>query len=69
MDYTVGSIVEYRAFGGGVRVVRITARHADIKNGRPGFDAEYLSGSDYDVWGYDSQIVRVLQNPEAVTRD
>ena len=63
-EYTVGSIVEYAAFGGGLRIVRITSRHSNIKNGRAGFDAEYLDGKDYDVWGYDSQITRVLQNPE-----
>jgi hypothetical protein len=34
--------------------VRVTSKHADVKNGRPGFDG--MAG-DQPVWGYDSQVV------------
>lgn len=58
MDYEVGSIVVYRTFGGGMRRVEVTAREANIKNGRPGFDGVTLDGMT--VWGYDDQIEKVI---------
>lgn len=64
MDYSIGSIIEYRTFTGGLRRVRVTEKDDDIKNGRAGFGGE-LTVPDPDmpgdgVWGYDSQIVRVV---------
>jgi hypothetical protein len=73
LPYEVGSILEYEPFGGGVRRVRVTAKEADVKHGEPGFDGVLVAGSGFDtadedgeewegtgVWGYDSQILRVL---------
>ena len=61
LEYKVGDTISYRPFGGGIRRVRVTARHADVKNGRPGFDGELLEGATalgtIEVWGYDNQIV------------
>ena len=55
MNYNVGDIISYKIFDGSVRSnVRVTAKLADVKNGRPGFDG--MAG-DTPVWGYDSQIV------------
>ena len=61
MDYEVGDIIEYRDFCGGLRKVQVSLRDSDIKNGRPGFDGEVVSGPNagLSVWGYDSQITRV----------
>jgi hypothetical protein len=62
LDYQVGDIIEYRPFGGGIRRVRVTAKHADVKNGKPGFDGELLEGQHalgHEVWGYNSQVVSV----------
>jgi NAD(P)H-dependent flavin oxidoreductase YrpB (nitropropane dioxygenase family) len=55
----VGSLVKYRPFIGGAVVVRVTAVHADIKNGRPGFDGVIAEGADAgaEVWGYADQIL------------
>tara|TARA_Y100000296_G_scaffold78313_1_gene100867 strand:- start:300 stop:506 length:207 start_codon:yes stop_codon:yes gene_type:complete len=64
LNYTVGSIIDYRAFGERkLRRIVVEVRENDIKNGRPGFDG-YLLGKDPDgggVWGYDDQIVRVVE--------
>jgi len=64
-DYEVGSVIEYRAFGGELRRVRVTEKEANIKNGRAGFDGELLNGAppseEWSVWGYDDQIVRVVE--------
>jgi hypothetical protein len=66
--YRVGSVIEYIAFGGETRRVRISERFDDIKNGRPGFDGELVGiateTDDPDellVWGYDNQILRVVK--------
>lgn len=72
--YNVGDVVSYLAFGGVHRLVLVTNKESDIKNGRSGFDGilvdefthqpieegEYGNG----VWGYDDQIlaVRKLQH-------
>jgi hypothetical protein len=71
----VGDIVTYRPFGGGVRRVRVTGWEADVKNGRPGFDADLISSDPSDpdddlglaVWGYDDQILTI--ESEGVTID
>ena len=54
MNYNVGDIITYKTFDGSLRHVRVTAKLADVKNGRPGFDG--MAG-DTPVWGYDSQVV------------
>ena len=66
--FGIGDVIEYSPFGGGLRRVLVDEVDVDIKNGRPGFsgleleagatsgDAEYSSG----VWGYCSQVVRVV---------
>jgi hypothetical protein len=59
MEYNVGDVVEYRTFSGEVRRARVVNREADIKNGLPWFDGQtYGIGQ---VWGYDSQIVKVVK--------
>jgi len=61
MDYNEGDIIIYSPFGGGERRVRVLTKEDDVKNGRPGFDGDLLDGDTVigQVWGYDSQIVRV----------
>jgi hypothetical protein len=61
IDYTIGDILIYKAFGDRTRRVQVTERDPDVKNGQPGFDAILLSGNDAgdSVWGYDWQIVGV----------
>jgi hypothetical protein len=64
--YEVGDVIAYQTFGQeiGARIVVVTAKEADIKNGRPGFDAVLIDGtgsmSFMPVWGYDDQIVKRL---------
>ena len=63
-SYKVGDTIEYTSFGGDSRIVKVTASFEDVKNGRPGFDGTIVGGpvSDWDdVWGYDSQITRVVK--------
>ena len=38
MKYKVGDIIKQRTFLGTHRYVKVTAKHDDIKNGKPGFD-------------------------------
>ena len=74
-SYDVGDTVRYETFTGDLRTVQITAKHDDVKNGRPGFDGLEVSSNrskqrsslqqkivseDTRVWGYDSQIIRVF---------
>lgn len=68
MEYRVGDVIEYGMFGGGSRIVKVTAREANIKNGRAGFDGDLVretGGSGLTpgngVWGYDDQIIRVKE--------
>ena len=70
-DYQEGSIIEYKTFTGEIRRILVQCREDDIKNGRPGFDGvevgvtdNVINGVTCGVWGYDSQIVRVVFNPE-----
>ncbi len=62
MKYRIGSIIEYKTYGGELRRVRVTARDPDIKHGCAGFDAVVLGKSEEvgGVWGYDDQITRVV---------
>ena len=68
-DYNIGSIIKYYAFGSYVpRVVEVFEVDSDIKDGRAGFSGvsldpdtlEPLSDPFGNVWGYDDQIVEVL---------
>jgi dUTPase len=40
------------------RMVLVTSKHEDVKNGRSGFDGTTAEG--YTVWGYDSEVKAVL---------
>lgn len=62
-EYEVGNTIEYRDFSGGKRVVLVEGREEDVKNGRSGFDGVVVEGPEKDefVWGYDSQITRVIK--------
>ena len=70
-SYKVGDTVRYETFTGELRIVRVTAKLDDIKNGRSGFDGVEVSSSRHlralpdetpglSVWGYNSQILRVF---------
>jgi hypothetical protein len=59
ISYKVGDVIAYTPFGGGSRTVTVTAREADIKNGRPGFDGVAEHGGS--VWGYDDQIHTLVE--------
>jgi hypothetical protein len=64
IDYQIGDIIEYVAFTNELRRVKVTLRDQDIAKGKPGFEGVALSGptiSNY-VWGYDSQVKRVIPN-------
>lgn len=68
--YHIGDVIEYRVFSDLLRVVRVTARHRNIKNGRPGFDGvEIVNGQtgSFDCWGYDYQVTRVIIPRKQVT--
>lgn len=58
--YKVGDTVRYETFTGEVRTVKVTAKLDDIKNGRAGFDGVDDNGKGMNVWGYNSQILRVF---------
>lgn len=72
MTYEVGDIVLQNCGGTDPndptkprgRWVRVTAKHRNIKNGRPGFDGDTIPEPDrssYAVWGYDWEIIEVKQ--------
>lgn len=60
--YKVGDTVRYETFTGDLRTVKVTAKHDEIKNGRAGFDGVDINakGPFANVWGYNSQILRVF---------
>jgi hypothetical protein len=61
MNYNVGDVIHYMAFGGTIRRVRVTAKDPVVKNGQPGFDGDHLDDNGNivgRVWGYDDQIIR-----------
>lgn len=60
MDFKTGDIIEYTPFGGGTRRVEVTEMHADIKNGRAGFDGILVDSNRDEVWGYTDQVTRVV---------
>lgn len=55
-DYDLGSTVFYLD-----RIVSVLEKSEDIKDGRPGFSGERIDEDSGDVWGYDSQIERVVR--------
>ena len=59
-SYRVGDVIEQWCFGvaESARLVRITAKYTDIKNGRAGFDGYTSNGCS--VWGYDEDVHRVV---------
>lgn len=65
--YEVGDELLYLSFGGERRRCRVTEKHADIKHGRPGFNAILLGPNgepriwEEQVWGYDEQIEQVIR--------
>ena len=59
IDYKIGDTIAYSPFGGGRRVVTVTDRDENIKNGRAGFDGTTADGMTF--WGYDSQILSVVK--------
>jgi hypothetical protein len=71
-NYRVGDRIEHWPFGvaEAKRIVRVTGRMKNVKNGRPGFDG--VTDSGLTVWGYDSEVKQVLpaysadDNPTAV---
>ena len=60
-SYEVGDIVRYETFGGDLRTVVVTGKHAEIKNGKSGFDGHIHGVEEDTVWGYDHQIIRVFK--------
>ena len=65
-------MIAYRTFLDHERVVRVTERDANIKNGEPGFLGQELDPNtreplppafehDAGVWGYDRQITRIVE--------
>ena len=60
MNYSNGSIIEYRTWGGEIRRILVTDKLKDVKNGRSGFDGVLVNDTAYEVWGYDDQIIRVI---------
>ena len=56
--YKVGDTVRYETFTGELRTVKVTEKLDDIKNGRAGFCGSDNHGN-LNVWGYNSQILRV----------
>ena len=69
VNYEVGDVIEYSTFctksGQPGRRVQVTEKHADVKNGRPGFEGFNEFGT---YWGYDYQIMRVVYRASQVKR-
>lgn len=68
-SYKVGDAVVQQFSDGFSRTVLVTERHADVKNGMPGFYGTACNAQgepveayqDYpELWGYDYEVVRVL---------
>jgi len=60
VPYRVGDVIIQHCFGEPTcaRWVRVTAKYADIKNGRAGFDGYTSNGAS--VWGYDEDVYRIV---------
>jgi len=69
--YNVGDIILQQSWTSGQRLIRITNKSSDIKNGEAGFDGIVCDkdGKEVDtkpsswnkVWGYDDQIIKVVK--------
>ena len=68
INYGIGDRVAYRTFGGASRIVEVTFKCEDIKNGRAGFDGLVVNGTEagMSVWGYDDQIIATTARPDGV---
>jgi hypothetical protein len=69
-DFEIGDVIEYRTFGGDLRIIIVEGKDDDVKNGRPGFDGRLVnekSGQSGGVWGYTEDITRIVckQNGKA----
>jgi hypothetical protein len=60
MNYSNGSIIEYRTWTGETRRILVTEKHKNVKNGYSGFDGCLVDDTSFLVWGYDDQITRVV---------
>ena len=58
--YEIGDEIEYQTFTGSLRRVIVTNKERDIKNGKPGFDGYLTTDPTYHVWGYETQIVTIV---------
>ena len=69
-NYREGDTIAYKSFGD-PRIVKVTARYPDVKNGRPGFDGEVIGGAEdgLSVWGYDSQIIATPGRPDGIHQE
>ena len=61
-SYNVGDAITYIQFGGQHMTVVVTNKERDVKNGRPGFDGYDPSPGGGSWWGYDDQIIDVVNN-------
>jgi hypothetical protein len=71
--YKVGDVIEQACFGmmDCKRIVIVTERESDVKNGRPGFSGRLCDEQGQEicqddrigngVWGYDTDVVRVVR--------
>jgi len=60
--YKVGDTVRYETFTGELRTVKVTEKLDEVKNGRAGFsgvETQPHIKPHLNVWGYNSQILRV----------
>ena len=56
-EYEVGDTIAYLSYNA-ICVGRVTAKHADVKNGCPGFEIiNSTTGNTW--WGFDNQIIKV----------
>ncbi len=60
-DYGVGDVIAYH--NDGLQYVKVDEHVENVKHGEPGFGGTIIAGSGKgrDVWGYDSQVVRVVE--------
>ena len=66
-NYSHGSILHVRDFGGNEYHVEVINKESDIKNGRSGWDGKVIKTirgsewpSEFGKWGYDDQIIAIL---------
>lgn len=66
LRYGIGDRVAYMSFGYIRRIVEVTFKSEDIKNGQAGFDGVVVNGPEAgtSVWGYDDQILATTINPD-----